>query len=481
LEDMNLLFHLAASSDVDDTHEKADQEFLKHAVSLFVNGEWPGNEMSRCILASGISPGQIALTIKEKGYLPSHTLQSAMILQMPGLADVQPRETVKQLRKKLQNLNRKGLLDQLIHSLLMHQQVPFWFASQSNEEAGELLNAIITHYPSVFFKVIKRENLNEARLRWLEMSTHTEELFRSIGRMHNNRRTLMATVWELYQSFANVSIKGISAHELQALLFNRIIRAWTTGNWDMLSSASIWNNLAWDSCLQTGLTKNDFILGIAAYKSLFPVSLQVSMEQYKITELETPALSKPLPARNPFRRPRLNQIIEPALGEGVVVKNAGLVILSSYIPMLFERMGVVSDGKFIDAAAQNDAVHYLQYLVTGASATEEFLLPLNKILCGVDLAEPVTDCVVLTESQEQTMEGLIYGVIEHWPDAGSNSVDGLRGNWIVRNGILRKEETGWDLTVERKSYDLLLKRAPFSFSIIKFPWMPKPLNVTWRL
>jgi hypothetical protein len=99
----------------------------------------------------------------------------------------------------------------------------------------------------------------------------------------------------------------------------------------------------------------------------------------------------------------------------------------------------------------------------------------------MDLGNPITDGVSLNEDQAEMMESLIHGVISHWPDSGSQSVDGLRGNWLVRNGILRKEENGWELTVERKAYDLLLMRVPFSFSVIKFPWMPKPLTVKWRL
>jgi hypothetical protein len=249
----------------------------------------------------------------------------------------------------------------------------------------------------------------------------------------------------------------------------------------MLLSTQIWNTLAWDCCVKTGLTKNDFLLGIGSYKLLFPVSLQVSMAQYKEAVLEAPLFNKALVPSKTFKRPRLNTISEPGIGEGITVKNAGVVILNSYIPLLFERMELTRDGQFVNETAQNDAVHFLQYLVTGATATEEFLLPLNKILCGMDLEEPVTDGIILNSEQEEMMEGLIYGVINHWPDAGSNSVDGLRGNWLVRNGLLRKDENGWELTVERKAYDLLLMRAPFSFSLIKFPWMPKPLSVKWRL
>ena len=239
--------------------------------------------------------------------------------------------------------------------------------------------------------------------------------------------------------------------------------------------------MAWECILQTGLTKNNFLSGIEPYKLRFPVSLQVSFEQFKESLNEVPVFKRSIPTSKKLQKPRFNTVNEPGIGEGIAIKNAGLVILNSYIPLLFERMELTRDGEFIHPTAQNDAVHYLQYLVTGADATEEFLLPLNKILCGMDLAVPVTEGIALRIDQEQMMESLIHGLISHWPDAGSHTVDGLRGNWLVRNGILRKEENGWELTVERKAYDLLLMRAPFSFSLIKFPWMEKPLTVKWRL
>ena len=61
--------------------------------------------------------------------------------------------------------------------------------------------------------------------------------------------------------------------------------------------------------------------------------------------------------------------------EGIAVANAGLVLINSYIAMLFERLEITKDGAFKDEECQQDAIHYLQYVVTGLSNTEEALLP----------------------------------------------------------------------------------------------------------
>lgn len=49
----------------------------------------------------------------------------------------------------------------------------------------------------------------------------------------------------------------------------------------------------------------------------------------------------------------------------------------------------------------------------------------------------------------------------------------------MRNGLLNETANRWTLTVEKKAYDLLIQKSPFSFSIIKFPWMEKPLHIDW--
>lgn len=167
------------------------------------------------------------------------------------------------------------------------------------------------------------------------------------------------------------------------------------------------------------------------------------------------------------------------LKEQIPVKNAGLVIANSYVPSLFERLGLTQHHAFINTAAQELAVHLLQYLATGMLHSAAQLLPLNKVMCGLPVMQQVLDNTEITESQRQTIEGLIQAMISYWPAIGSSSVDGFRGNWLVRDGMLTELEDRWELKVEKRPYDILLQRSPFSFSTIKYPWMDKPLRVGW--
>ena len=163
----------------------------------------------------------------------------------------------------------------------------------------------------------------------------------------------------------------------------------------------------------------------------------------------------------------------------IPVTNAGIVILSNYIPTLFNRLGLLDKNNFINKEMQADAVHYLQYLVTGLTETDEMLLPLNKVLCGLPLNASVKSGINISAENRSLMEGLINTAISHWPAIGKCSVEGFRGNWLVRDGLLSEYNDRWQLTVDKHPYDLLISKSPFSFSIIKFPWMEKPLHVSW--
>jgi hypothetical protein len=165
--------------------------------------------------------------------------------------------------------------------------------------------------------------------------------------------------------------------------------------------------------------------------------------------------------------------------EGIAVRNAGIVILNNYIVMLFERLNLVKDSHFVSVEAQKKAVQYLQFVVTGLTETEEIYLPLNKVLCGLPFTDNVPDTIEISEQEKRLIDGLLNAAISYWNAIGNSSIDGFRGNWLVRDGILTDLEERWELTVDKRAYDILLNKSPFAFSIIKYHWMSKPLHVIW--
>lgn len=163
----------------------------------------------------------------------------------------------------------------------------------------------------------------------------------------------------------------------------------------------------------------------------------------------------------------------------IAVNNAGLVLLQVWFPMLFKRLELVEKDSFASDAARRQAVHVLQFLASGEDGTPDHFLPLNKILCGLPPSASADDFVPLSDQDQALCSSLLASAIEHWSVIGKSSAAGFRGNWLVRQGSLEEASDRWNLRVERRPYDVLLARAPFTFSIIMHPWMDKPIHVTW--
>jgi hypothetical protein len=167
-------------------------------------------------------------------------------------------------------------------------------------------------------------------------------------------------------------------------------------------------------------------------------------------------------------------------GERIAVGNAGLVLASPYLPQLFKVLGLTRDGRFVDLAAAERAVHLLQWAVTGQGAAPEYQLALNKLLCGLPLDAPVAAGIEIDETERTTLESLLNAIVAAWPALGRTSIDGLRQTFLRRDGELELCAEAWQLSVAAGPYDMLMDRLPWSFSIVKFPWMPLALHVVWR-
>lgn len=167
--------------------------------------------------------------------------------------------------------------------------------------------------------------------------------------------------------------------------------------------------------------------------------------------------------------------------QNICLENAGLVILNNFIFRLFDRLGLLENERFKDANAQQKAILALQYLATGQTSTEDIYLAYNKVVCGLAPDAPINGTISFSVSEVELMENLIKAIIGYWSSIGTSSIEGFRGNWLVRNGLLLEKEDHWEVIVEKRAYDLLLLHAPFSYAIQKLPWMSKPIYVTWPI
>lgn len=163
-----------------------------------------------------------------------------------------------------------------------------------------------------------------------------------------------------------------------------------------------------------------------------------------------------------------------------IVNNAGVVLLSPFLPQLFKNTELYMDGKFKDGEAQIRAVFLLQYAVFGKTEFPEYELNLNKILTGCKVSESLPSQVQLTENEKENVDDLLKYIIGYWEKIKNTSIDGLRESFLQRQAKLEENEEYYVLTVESKAYDLLLDSIPLNFSNVKHSWMEKAIFVKWR-
>lgn len=187
---------------------------------------------------------------------------------------------------------------------------------------------------------------------------------------------------------------------------------------------------------------------------------------------------KPTPAAPAAEPLRFEDLLQR---ETLHVANAGIVLAGAYLPRLFGMLQLTRDEVFVSPAAAERAVLLMHHLATGSTETPEPQLALHKVMCGIGLTVPLVGELTPTPEESQAIDGLLQAMIVHWKIIGHTTVAGLRESFLQRVGRLSfSDDEGWQLTVEPRSYDMLLDHLPWGYSLQKFPWMERPLHVEWR-
>lgn len=183
-----------------------------------------------------------------------------------------------------------------------------------------------------------------------------------------------------------------------------------------------------------------------------------------------------LPTRSPSA-PDLDSRFSDA--DELSIDNAGLVTLWPFLSHFFAHVGLLEEKQFKHAAARQRAVGLLQVLATDDASFPEYLLPLNKVLCGMEVTEVFEFGAPLAEAETEECRNLLYAVIAQAPILRDMTPAGFRGSFLLRRGILSTRDGAWLLRVERETYDVVLDRFPWTMQWVKLPWMDAPLRVEW--
>jgi hypothetical protein len=178
--------------------------------------------------------------------------------------------------------------------------------------------------------------------------------------------------------------------------------------------------------------------------------------------------------------PAVEQALVKEAPPGLIyIHNAGLVLLHPLLPHFFVRTGLTEKNQFIDRAAQHRAAHLLQFLVDGREEHPEQELVLNKILCDIPVEETIPLHITLTEMEREVAGQLMEVLRQQWEKMKNTSLEGIRLSFLQRDGALTSTQEEWKLQVEQRGIDVLLQYLPWSWRLIRLPWMNKTLNTEW--
>ncbi|MCC6411373.1 MAG: hypothetical protein IT270_06920 [Saprospiraceae bacterium] len=161
------------------------------------------------------------------------------------------------------------------------------------------------------------------------------------------------------------------------------------------------------------------------------------------------------------------------------IDNAGLVLAAPFFAPFFKRLGLVEDRMFVSEDAREQAVLWLQYLVTGDYKCSENQLLLNKLLCAWPLHEPVQRGLTPHPANQAEAEDLLFSLIQQWGVLGNTTTQGLRQSFLMRPGKISHSANGYIVHVERQGIDVLIDKVPWSLSLFRLPWMQQPIHVEW--
>lgn len=465
----NLLFDTKAT-----VTKKALQKIIKEILAVFVN-------------ESKITAGFLVEKIREKQLQIPYLLKELLSEENEAFLSLgvveQPQESFEPKTDKA--IAPYDLLD-LCEYILLHKRFPNWYLNNSNIAVEVYLSQLFKKQPLLVLKVLRKSIFKkDAYLLVVVEMLAPKTICENLGALYANRKKQLDGIYKLQQLVVNNTINGISSSVISNIILLKVVQAWQSATWSMISNTKIWDALLWELCAKRNIEKEVFIKSFQKLEAQLPIPLLltfkevVSNHQKLSTSINTAVSTEEKSTRVMAKSTSTKYDMPLIFSQGIKIHNAGMVLLNSYFKMLFERLGLVNGEQFTDQISAMKATHYLQYLGTGIADAEEHFLPLNKVLCGFVPNEPVIPKIEVPPEEDQLIKGLINAAIGYWDAIGSSSINGFRGNWLVREGILREEEDRWTLVVDKKAYDILLTQSPFACSIIKYPWMPKPLHVSW--
>lgn len=167
------------------------------------------------------------------------------------------------------------------------------------------------------------------------------------------------------------------------------------------------------------------------------------------------------------------------IGTEIRIYNSGLIIVWPFLTRFFEQLSLVKNGEFVNEESRNRSVFLLQHLAFSRIDFPEYELAFNKLFVGLPLDRHLSPIAELTDDEIDLCTSLLNGLISNWDKVKSSSIEAIQETFIQREGILKIKKESIALVVEKRGVDVLLNSIPWNISLIKLPWVEKPMHVEW--
>lgn len=311
-----------------------------------------------------------------------------------------------------------------------------------------VMNRIASQFSDSLVQQLIRKSLDRETFSVDEIIKALKDISSFLGDHHLAYGTRRRTVTQLYEH----AFSGILFDEKPKSIFNKIMNVTLEGFRDVETGIEEWKK--WLE--KTGRNK-DFWLDL--------------LDDKPVIEVE---------GKEEEGKEERDRDTESTEDEDLSVSNGGLVLLHPFIESLFENLGLLEEGEFSQKSARERAVCLLYYLATGREEFPEHKLVLPKFLCAWPMGESVNRFLPISEYEIEECDAMLNSAISHWEALKNTSVEEFRSNFLQRKGILREEEFGWSLYIERETQDILLEKLPWNLSVVKLEWMDNMLTVHWQ-
>lgn len=312
-------------------------------------------------------------------------------------------------------------------------------------------------YQGIFSRILSSFSLNNLKIRQIRLK-FWEKTFQTLYIQQSQEKYL----YELLKEWINIMILEFEANS---------------------------NNV--NNFLQTLVKESEVAIDIAyieAYTNELYLSISNRLAKNKDNHKKNPGLQEESDSDDFSNSQRKNT--DPAFflserqntntdSEGFYIQNAGVIILHPFLKAIFEELGYLEGGEFLDIEKQWRAVHLIQYLACGELNTPEYNLAFNKVICGLPLNLPIPKELELSNFEKNEADHLLSTVIDYWKALKNTSPDGLRVNYFMREGKLSLEGGKWKIRIEAKTQDILLNQLPWGISMVQLSWMRDRITIIW--